>query len=189
MAQRLFPLCSLLLIVSSCTQSVRTVRPTSRDKGALLKEARDQYKLDDEPRVKDDADAPIGAGYAVEGLEASAFKMNKRWFHGSEHDWVAAIKTNVRDRYLGLGAGMNYIFRLPTSDPDRELVVVPEDPDMPARYLKYNRYLDLTGGHRGPPLVIRKIFRVGGRADALAIGACIECSIGHCSTFEAGEQY
>ena len=191
MAHRLMPYCMLLLFASACAKPGASGQPgVARDKGALLKEAREQYNTDTaSPLTKDDDQAPIPDGYAVRDLQASAFKMKKKLLHGSDHDWVGAIRTNMPYSPMGLGVGMNYIFRLPVSDPDHELVVVPEDTNVPAHYLRYDRYLDLTGGHRGPPLLIRKSVKVGVRDVATAIGGCIECSIGHCSTIVAGDPY
>jgi hypothetical protein len=160
------------------------------DKAALLKEATEQYKFDSlKARAKDDPAAPIDKLLAVEGLKAHAVKMNKKLLHGSDHDWVGAIWTNMAYDPMGLGPGMNYIFRLPTSHPDSELVVVPADKSYPARYLSYNPYLDLSRGQHGAPLLIRKSAVVGTKSDAIAIGGCIECSIGHCSTLQAGDLY
>ena len=79
---------------------------------------------------------------AVVGLEATALKMNKKWFAHSDHDWISVIKTNMRYDRMGLGAGMNYIFKLPQSDPAHELVVVPEDASIAPHYLTYNPYID-----------------------------------------------
>jgi hypothetical protein len=190
MIRALTRVCGMLLVIGACAHQGggRGGPPPTHEE--LLKEVRDSYKIDQEISARNENDAKIDETGAVEGLEVSTVKLNKKFLKFPDHDWVAAIRANKPYPRLNLGVGLNYIIRIehPT-DGAHAFAVVPEDLSLKPRYLLYASLADLAHGNPRQPLVIRKQVPSTQKTEAFVIGGCLECSMGHCSTMDYGDFY